>query len=64
MANLKKRLSNEMLKTSKKAMRDPRNAKEYAVRVRLHRLESIVRNRYGQDYMFELQGQRVHKAEV
>jgi|TARA_R100000388_G_scaffold76272_2_gene55439 hypothetical protein len=62
--NLKKRLSNEWLKINKVALRDPRTTKEMAVRMRLHRIESIVRSRYGQDYMFELQGQRLHKAEV
>ena len=62
--DLKKRLSNEWLKINKVALRDPRTTKEMAVRMRLHRIESIVRSRYGQDYMFELQGQRLHKAEV
>ena len=62
--NLKKRLSNEWLKINKVALRDPLTTKEMAVRMRLHRIESIVRSRYGQDYMFELQGQRLHKAEV
>ena len=62
--NLKKRLSNEWLKINKVALRDPRTTKEMAVRMRLHRIESIVRSRYGQDYLFELQGQRLHKAEV
>ena len=62
--NLKKRLSNEWLKINKVALRDPRTTKEMAVRMRLHRIESIVRSRYGQDYILELQGQRLHKAEV
>lgn len=62
--NLKKRLSDEWIKINKAALRDPRTTKEMAIRMRLHRIESIVRSRYGQDYMFELQGQRLHKAEV
>ena len=46
---LRARLVKEWEKYNKKAMRDPKNKKEYAVRVRLHRLETILRERY--DYM-------------
>ena len=46
---LRARLVKEWEKYSKKAMRDPKNKKEYAVRVRLHRVETILRERY--DYM-------------
>ena len=46
------------------ALRDPRTTKDVAIRMRLHRIESIIRGRYGQDYLFELQGQRLHKAEI
>tara|TARA_B100000700_G_C14761797_1_gene722506 strand:- start:114 stop:278 length:165 start_codon:yes stop_codon:yes gene_type:complete len=46
---LRKKIVDEYEKLIKKAMRDPKNAKEYAVRVRLHRVETILRVRY--DYM-------------
>ena len=62
--NLKKRLSDEWMRINKIALRDPRTTKEMAVRMRLHRIESIVRGRYGNDYLFELQGQRLHKVEI
>ena len=43
---------------------DPRPTKDVSIRMRLHRVESIIRRRYGNDYLFELQGQRLHKAEI
>ena len=46
---LKKRMIEAYNKTVKRAMRDPKNKKEYAVRVRLHRIEQILINRY--DYI-------------
>ena len=44
------------------ARRDPRTTKDVAIRMRLHRVESIIRGRYGQNHLWELQGQRVYKA--
>ena len=60
--NLKHYLEIEYNKLRASALRDPRTTKEVAVRMRLHRVESIIRGRYGQDYLWELQGQRVYKA--
>ena len=37
------------------ALRDPRTTKDVAIRMRLHRIESIIKRRYGNDYLFELQ---------
>ena len=61
---LKTFLEIEYNKLRAAALRDPRTTKDVAIRMRLHRIESIIRGRYGQDYLFELQGQRVHKAEI
>ena len=44
------------------ALRDPRTTKDVAIRMRLHRVESIIKSRYGNDYLFELQRQRLHKV--
>ena len=44
------RLTNEMFKLNKKAKRDPRTRDEYLVRIRLHKIENIVRKRYGDIY--------------
>ena len=46
------------------ALRDPRTTKDVAIRMRLHRVESIIKSRYGNDYLFELQRQRLHKVEI
>jgi hypothetical protein len=46
------------------ALRDPRTTKDVAIRMRLHRVESIIKGRYGNDYLFELQRQRLHKVEI
>ena len=61
---LKTFLEIEYNKLRAAALRDPRTTKDVAIRMRLHRVESIIRGRYGQDYLFELQGQRLHKAEI
>ena len=61
---LKTFLEIEYNKLRAAALRDPRPTKDVAIRMRLHRIESIIRGRYGQDYLFELQGQRLHKAEI
>jgi len=60
--SLKTFLEIEYNKLRASALRDPRTTKEVAVRMRLHRVESIIRSRYGQDHLFELQGERVYKA--
>ena len=44
------RLTNEMFKLNKKAKRDPRTKDEYLVRIRLHKIENIIRKRYGEIY--------------
>ena len=44
------RLTNEMFKLNKKAKRDPRTRDEYLVRIRLHKIENIIRKRYGDIY--------------
>ncbi len=46
---LRRRMIDAYNKTLKRARRDPKNRKEYAVRVRLHRIELILINRY--DYI-------------
>ena len=46
------------------ALRDPGTTKDVAIRMRLHRVESIIKSRYGNDYLFELQRQRLHKVEI
>ena len=46
------------------ALRDPRTTKDVAIRMRLHRVESIIKGRYGNDYLFELQRQRLHKVKI
>ncbi len=61
---LKTFLEIEYNKLRAAALRDPRTTKDVAIRMRLHRVESIIRGRYGKDYLFELQGQRLHKAEI
>ena len=62
--SLKTFLKIEYNKLRAAALRDPRTTKDVAIRMRVHRIESIIRGRYGQDYLFELQGQRLHKAEI
>lgn len=44
------RLTNEMFRLKKKAMRDPRTRPELLVRARLARVENIIRKRYGDLY--------------
>ena len=46
---LRRRMIDAYNKTLERARRDPKNRKEYAVRVRLHRIELILMNRY--DYI-------------
>jgi hypothetical protein len=48
--SLIQRLTNEMFKLNKKAKRDPRTKDEYLVRFKLHRIENIIRKRYGEIY--------------
>tara|TARA_B100001939_G_scaffold167585_1_gene144484 strand:+ start:375 stop:653 length:279 start_codon:yes stop_codon:yes gene_type:complete len=48
--SLIQRLTNEMFKLNKKAKRDPRTRDEYLVRIRLHKIENIIRRRYGEIY--------------
>ena len=48
--SLIQRLTNEMFKLNKKAKRDPRTKDEYLVRIRLHKIENIIRKRYGEIY--------------
>ena len=62
--SLKTCLKIEYNKLRAAALRDPRTTKDVAIRMRLHRVESIIRGRYGQDYLFELQAQRLYKAEI
>ena len=50
--SLRTRLLREYVKVSKKAVRDPRNWKEVATRVRWERLKKILWRRY--DYMQSL----------
>ena len=50
--SLRTRLLREYVKVSKKAVRDPRNWKEVATRVRWERLKKILWRRY--DYMRSL----------
>ena len=51
---MKEKLTSCFLKARSKAIRDPRNAKEYYTRVVDYRLEKIIKNRYGLDYYFKL----------
>ena len=62
--SLKTFLEIEYNKLRAAALRDPRTTKDVSIRMRLHRVESIIRRRYGNDYLFELQGQRLYKAEI
>ena len=48
--SLIQRLTNEMFKLNKRAKRDPRTKDEYLVRIKLHRIENIIRKRYGEIY--------------
>ena len=48
--SLIQRLTNEMFKLNKKAKRDPRTREEYLVRIKLQRIENIIRKRYGDIY--------------
>ena len=43
-----------MFKLNKKAKRDPRTKEEYLVRIRLHKIENIIRKRYGDIYAMTL----------
>ena len=53
--SLIQRLTNEMFKLNKKAKRDPRTRDEYLVRIRLHKIENIIRKRYGDIYLLTAQ---------
>jgi len=53
--SLIQRLTNEMFKLNKKAKRDPRTKDEYLVRIKLHRIENIIRKRYGDIYLLTAQ---------
>ena len=53
--SLIQRLTNEMFKLNKKAKRDPRTRDEYLVRIRLHKIENIIRKRYGEIYLLTAQ---------
>ena len=53
--SLIQRLTNEMFKLNKKAKRDPRTKDEYLVRIRLHKIENIIRKRYGYIYLLTAQ---------
>jgi hypothetical protein len=50
--SMKERLLREFVRVSKKALREPRNWKEIAIRVRWERLRKILWRRY--DYMRSL----------
>ena len=62
--SLKTFLKIEYNKLRAAALRDPRTTKDVAIRMRLHRVESIIKSRYGNYYLFELQRQRLHKVEI
>ena len=47
---LLQRLTDHMFKLNKRAKRDPRTKEEYLVRIRLHKIENIIRKRYGDIY--------------
>ena len=45
------RLTNELFRLQKKVMRDPRTKAELLVRAQYHRVEGIIRKRYGDLYI-------------
>ena len=47
---LLQRLTDQMFKLNKRAKRDPRTKEEFLVRVKLNRIENIIRKRYGDIY--------------
>ena len=47
---LLQRLTDHMFKLNKRAKRDPRTKEEFLVRVKLNRIENIIRKRYGDIY--------------
>ena len=49
--NLLERLTDELLRLRSKVMRDPRTKAEVLVRARYHRVEDIIRKRYGSIYI-------------
>ena len=49
--NLLERLTDELLRLRSKVMRDPRTKAEFLVRVRYHRVEDIIRKRYGNIFL-------------
>jgi hypothetical protein len=49
--NLLQRLTDELLRLRSKTMRDPRTKAEFLVRVRYHRVEDIIRKRYGNIFL-------------
>ena len=48
------RLTNEMFRLKKKAMRDPRTKEHLLVQHRYHRVENILRKRYGSLYVMTI----------
>ena len=58
LSSLRKSLLEKILvckgNADKLAMRDPRNAKEYYIRVVDYRIEKIVKRRYGVDYWLKI----------
>ena len=49
--NLLERLTDELLRLRSKVMRDPRTKAEFLVRARYHRVEDIIRKRYGNIFL-------------
>ena len=47
---LLQRLTDHMFKLNKRAKRDPQTKEEFLVRVKLNRIENIIRKRYGDIY--------------
>ena len=45
------RLTDELFRLRSKVMRDPRTKAEFLVRARYHRVEDIIRKRYGNIYI-------------
>ena len=48
--SLIQRLTDEFFRLRPKVRRDPRTKDEYLVRIRLHKIENIIRKRYGEIY--------------
>tara|TARA_R100001440_G_scaffold23748_1_gene38682 strand:+ start:481 stop:705 length:225 start_codon:yes stop_codon:yes gene_type:complete len=58
--NLLQRLTDELFRLRPKVMRDPRTKAELLVRARYHRVEDIIRKRYGSIYLLSV----LHGSEV